>query len=190
MKDKLKTCIPGDTFEACWKTAAPPYDLFIDTAVEKISSQLDAPASEIACTLRNDGKNRVRIDGIVITTGERHNLYTELIWLPAMEMFRGKCRLRPLAEGQEPLYGQFDRNASMDEELVPVFMPPLATVLASIEKKNGKPLSEKEVLKIRDSAISIALRKSVVAQMDQHRGYRDIDPEKCWEEWCELRESI
>ena len=67
MKEKLQACVPQATFEACWESDAPPYELFIDAAVEKISSQLDAPATEVACIVRSDGNNRVRIDGIVNT---------------------------------------------------------------------------------------------------------------------------
>lgn len=68
-----------------------------------------------------------------------------------------------------------------------VFVPPLITLLLSKEKEKGSPLTEEEVLYIRDNATAIAVDNDVAVSMAESRGYHDITPENCWEAWCEFR---
>jgi len=77
-----------------------------------------------------------------------------------------------------------------NEELVPVFMPPLATILAHREREKGIPLTENEVLAIRGKSVVMMMRRSIADQMAQRRGWRDIDPKKCWEEWQQARRQL
>jgi hypothetical protein len=44
-------------------------------------------------------------------------------------------------------------------------------------------LTEEEVVAIRDGCEAIAMPRDVVAKVAEERGYEDIDPENCWEEW-------
>jgi hypothetical protein len=74
-----------------------------------------------------------------------------------------------------------------EEELVPVPVPALVAVLLNKEKEKGSPLTEAEVLEIRDNAVCIMMPISVVAKMEESRGYPDIDPEHAWEHWLEAR---
>jgi hypothetical protein len=32
--------------------------------------------------------------------------------------------------------------------------------------------------------------RDVAAKIDAERGYKDIDPVRCWEEWLEVRKSF
>ena len=77
-----------------------------------------------------------------------------------------------------------------DEPLVPVFMPPLVTILAQHEREKGSPLTEDEMLAIRDKSVVMMMRQSIAQQMAEKRGYPDVDPERCWQEWQERRESL
>lgn len=77
-----------------------------------------------------------------------------------------------------------------EERLIPVIMPSLAAILSDAETKKGSPLSEDEVLRIRDAAPCMILPESHVAALDEKRGYRDIDPDNCWEEWQQLRTQL
>ena len=77
-----------------------------------------------------------------------------------------------------------------EERLVPVFIPALATILVHEEKKKGAPLTEEEVLAIRGRSVVMMMRESHAAQMDERRGYRDINPDFCWLEWCVLRKDL
>ena len=77
-----------------------------------------------------------------------------------------------------------------EEQLVPVFIPPLATILVHEEKKKGCPLTEEEVIAIRGRSTVMMMRSSMAAQMEEKRGYRDINPEFCWLEWCVVRKTL
>lgn len=74
-----------------------------------------------------------------------------------------------------------------DEPLVPVFVPALVALLQFAEDQKGSPLTEDEVLEIRDNGSCIALTVPDAAAMAEARGYDDLDPEDCWEQWQQLR---
>jgi hypothetical protein len=76
-----------------------------------------------------------------------------------------------------------------EEQLVPVFMPALVLLLLHAEKLKGEPLTEDEVLRIRDNAICVMTRVDVARKQDESRGYRDLDPENCWHDWQQHRLS-
>lgn len=68
-----------------------------------------------------------------------------------------------------------------------VFVPPLVALLLHAEKKKGAPLTESEVLAIRDDATCIVLPFQVALAGDEARGYVDIVAEDCWQEWQRAR---
>ena len=75
-------------------------------------------------------------------------------------------------------------------EFVPTFIPALALLLRQAEEAKGSPLTRAEVLQVRDKGTCMMLRSSVALEMEEKRGFRDIDPEDCWEEWQTLREIL
>ncbi len=75
-------------------------------------------------------------------------------------------------------------------EFVPTFVPALALLLRQAEEAKGSPLTRAEVLQVRDKGTCMMLRSSVALEMEEKRGFRDIDPEDCWEEWQTLREIL
>jgi len=75
-----------------------------------------------------------------------------------------------------------------DEDLIIYPMPSLVATLLDAEKKKGSPLTEAEVLAVRDKCPSVKLPRNVAAKVTEGRGYQDIDPEHCWVEWQEIRE--
>lgn len=76
---------------------------------------------------------------------------------------------------------------SEEQPLVLVFMPPLVDLLAASERAKGTPLSEDEVIELRDSATCMALQEPAADAMAAQRGYADIEPENCWSEWQRIR---
>ncbi|MRT26943.1 hypothetical protein GJV14_23545 [Enterobacteriaceae bacterium RIT697] len=64
-----------------------------------------------------------------------------------------------------------------------VFVPSLIALLLSKADEKGSPLTELEVLDIRDNATAIYVDAEAPLSMSESRGYRDIDPENCWAEW-------
>jgi hypothetical protein len=74
-----------------------------------------------------------------------------------------------------------------EDPLVTFMAPALVMVLAWHEEQKGAPLTEEEVLEIRDKAPGMAIRQSEAAAMAAARGYDDIAPERAWEEWSVAR---
>ncbi|WP_243050305.1 hypothetical protein [Dyella sp. RRB7] len=77
-----------------------------------------------------------------------------------------------------------------DDPLCLVFIPPLVTLLYRAESTLEQPLTEAQVIAIRDSATCITLPFSVALKGEQERGYPDIVAEQCWEEWQAAREQL
>ncbi len=77
-----------------------------------------------------------------------------------------------------------------EESLVPVFMPSLASVLVSSERRKGSELTYDEVIEIRDKCVCVMVPSAHVHSIEESRGYRDLDPENCWEEWQQLRAEL
>jgi len=76
------------------------------------------------------------------------------------------------------------------EDLIPLFIPSLSAILLAAEKEKGEPLTESEVISIRDNSQTIMSPKSMIKAMAEKRGYEDIDPESVWTEWQLLRKTL
>jgi hypothetical protein len=78
----------------------------------------------------------------------------------------------------------------MDEQndpLVLVFIPALVTLLYKAETEKGAPLSESEVIAIRDGATCMTVPYSAAAAAEDQRGYPDLIAEDVWNEWQQAR---
>ncbi|MFI7678243.1 hypothetical protein [Actinophytocola sp. NPDC049390] len=80
-----------------------------------------------------------------------------------------------------------DSHRAAEGDLVIDFSPPLVAVLLAAERSKGGPLTEEEVLGIRDGATCVRLPRSVAEAMAEQRGYADLEPERCWEQWQAVR---
>ncbi|MEG5265577.1 hypothetical protein TRP66_14845 [Pseudomonas sp. JDS28PS106] len=76
-----------------------------------------------------------------------------------------------------------------NDPLCLVHVPALVVLLKAAEDRKGSPLTEAEVVQIRDKAACIALPFSAACSLEDERGYPDIVPEDCWEEWQRVRLS-
>lgn len=76
------------------------------------------------------------------------------------------------------------------DQLVPVFTPPLIKLLLQKEKDKGAPLTREEVLETRNNATMILVKASEAEKMVRSRGYEDIDPDRTWEHWRQVRKSL
>jgi len=88
------------------------------------------------------------------------------------------------------LFNRSSKKNKPEEELIPIPVPALVAVLINKENEKGAPLTEQEVIAIRDNAACIMMPVSVIAQMEESRGYPDIDPEYVWEHWQEARVEL
>jgi len=78
----------------------------------------------------------------------------------------------------------------MENDLILTPVPALVAVLLAKEKEKGEPLTKDEVEKITDQAECIAMPLDVRKQVDDSRGYLDIDPEHAWDEWQLVRTGL
>lgn len=85
---------------------------------------------------------------------------------------------------------QTDKSNTDDDPMCLVFIPALVTLLYHAESTLGAPLTEDQVLAIRDNANCIALPFSMAAKAEQDRGYPDIAAEQCWPEWQAARTTL
>lgn len=74
-----------------------------------------------------------------------------------------------------------------EDPLCLVFIPALVTILLHTEKTLGRPLTEAEVIAIRDKAACMAMPVSMAAKMEEKRGYPDIVAETVWPDWQSAR---
>lgn len=72
------------------------------------------------------------------------------------------------------------------ENLTLGFFPSLVSNLLAEERKQGRELTESEVLAVRDIS-AVAAVPGDRAVLEEAQGYRDVHPENCWEEWQEQR---
>lgn len=75
-----------------------------------------------------------------------------------------------------------------------VFLNPLVTLLAAVERQKGRALTEREVLAIRNEALCLVLpadrARSFYERLDAQASVPRIDPERCWSQWQKLRRDI
>ena len=73
------------------------------------------------------------------------------------------------------------------EGIILVITPALVAILLNYERRKGSPLTEEEVIEIRDNADCIAMLPEDAEKIEAARGYTDIDPEDVWDEWQAFR---
>lgn len=115
----------------------------------------------------------------------------KLLWLVAMvysgvTMAASNNDLQPLEVGS---YHEIAARPNPAKNEI-MFIPSLAAILAAQEKKKGKPLTESEVIAIRDNATVTVGPPSKPQSLATSRGYDDIDATKVWPEWQKLRVSL
>jgi hypothetical protein len=97
------------------------------------------------------------------------------------------------------MFGLFKRwsrkpDPAASEEKVIVFLNPLVMILAAAERKKGSPLTEEEVLAIRDESPCTLMPRSraeaFYASLDAQGAVYRINPERVWEEWQAIRDQI
>ncbi len=81
-------------------------------------------------------------------------------------------------------------NEPEEDHLEIIFLPSLLYLLEFKYNEKGSDLTEEEVIEIRDNAIGMTIRASVLRKIEQSQRYRDIDPENCWAEWNEYKKGI
>lgn len=71
-----------------------------------------------------------------------------------------------------------------------VFIPALVALLAHAERTLSRPMTQAEVLLLRDKASCIAMSHEMAAAAEEARGYSDIVAEDVWNEWQAVRKDV
>jgi hypothetical protein len=74
-------------------------------------------------------------------------------------------------------------------ELRPVFIPPLAALLAAAEEKAGRRLRRGEVKRLTRKGACMMMTHADAKNLERGRGYADLEPELAWRQWQIVRES-
>jgi len=82
--DLLQAQISEEDFNAVWVEVSPPYESFL----QLVSERLPGTSQQLTATARLHGRNRIRVDGELVTTGKERRFYVELVWLPTFQIYR------------------------------------------------------------------------------------------------------
>jgi len=96
------------------------------------------------------------------------------------------------------VFGWFGRKKNgatgSDAETVKVYLNPLHAMLGAAEKKKGSPLTEAEVLHVRDTTVAIDMTpeqaEKFYASLDALMPIGRLNPARIWEEWQEVRDHV
>ena len=75
------------------------------------------------------------------------------------------------------------------EDLVPVYVPSLYELLLIAEQKKGSPLTESEVVSLRDTATVVMMHRTAAEAVCRNRAVVDIDADHVWAEWQQRRQQ-
>lgn len=70
------------------------------------------------------------------------------------------------------------------------YVPALIDILARVEMVRGLPLSEDEVITLRDAATVIAVPEGGRDRAAAARGYPDVEPAHVWRDWQQVRQAL
>ena len=96
------------------------------------------------------------------------------------------------------VFGWFGRRrnegANSDDKTVRVYLNPLHAMLGAAEKKKGSPLTEVEVLLVRDTTVEVDMTpkqaEKFYASLDAQMPIGRLNPTRLWEEWQEVRDQV
>ena len=92
------------------------------------------------------------------------------------------------AAGDSGEYREFAHHA-LPEHLCLVFIPSLAALLERAKELNGAPLTENQVLRIRDGSKVLVVHTHAAEAIEESRGYPDIDAANAWQSWLAMAQQ-
>lgn len=96
--------------------------------------------------------------------------------------------MEPLKEGDHGPYGVL-ASRPLPEGLTILFVPALSALLTRAEEFKGSPLTEEQVLRIRDVAVAVVTLADAATATIEQRGYPEVDPTNAWQSWKAIREQ-
>jgi hypothetical protein len=93
---------------------------------------------------------------------------------------------RPLQPGEAGPYAAISRRPNPDRYAI-VFIPSLAALLTRAAELKGGDLTREEVLHVRDACQVLVTDQGSVQAIEERRGYPDLNPVECYEDWLRLK---
>jgi hypothetical protein len=110
------------------------------------------------------------------------------------QTYHGVADRRALVDNVFANFASVRRRAGLPEPIITVFLNPLVMLLAGRERQKGSPLTEAEVLEVRDAAVCTPMPLSQAeryyAALNARMPISRLDPERIWEEWQAVRDRF
>jgi hypothetical protein len=174
------------------------YGLATATAREMGLAGADVDAAVLQCLTERVGAAAKWSGGLVTEANAsardkaHHPGHHELIGVG--QTYHGVADQRALVDNVFANFASVRRRAGLPEPMVTVFLNPLAMLLAARERQKGSPLTEAEVLEVRDGAVCTQMPLSQAerfyAALDAQMPIPRLDPERIWEQWQAMRDRL
>jgi hypothetical protein len=174
------------------------YGVATATAEEMGLAEVDVDAAVLRCMTERIGAAAKWSSGFVAEANasardeNHHPGHYELIGVG--RTYHGAADLRALVNNVFANFVSVRRGAGLPEPTVRVFLNPLVALLVAAERQKGSPLTEAEVLEVRDGAVCTQMPLSQAerfyAVLDAQMSLPRLDPERIWEEWQKVRDQI
>jgi hypothetical protein len=110
------------------------------------------------------------------------------------QSYHGVADQRAVVNNVFANFASVRRRAGAPEPVVMVFLNPLVILLAGRERQKGSPLTEAEVLEVRDQAactqMPLSQAEKFYASLDAQVPVPRLNPERIWEEWQAVRVGL
>jgi hypothetical protein len=110
------------------------------------------------------------------------------------QTYHGVTDQRALVDNVFASFASVRRRAGLPDPMITVFLNPLVMLLVGRERQKGSPLTEAEVLEVRDSAactqMPLSQAEKFYAALDAQMPIPRLNPERIWEEWQAARVGL
>lgn len=168
------------------------------TAREMRLSVADVDAAVLQCMTERVGAAAKWSGGLVAEASAsahdkaHHPGHHELIGVG--QTYHGVAALPAVVNNVFANFASVRRRAGLPEPMVTVFLNPLVMLLAGRERQKGSPLSEAEVLEVRDGAactqMPLSQAEKFYASLDAQMPIPRLNPERIWDEWRAARVGL
>jgi hypothetical protein len=108
--------------------------------------------------------------------------------------YHGVVDRRALIDNVFANFASVRQRAGLPEPMVTVFLNPLVMLLAGRERQKGSPLTEAEVVEVRDTAactqMPLSQAERFYAALDAQMPIPRLDSDRIWEQWQAVREQV
>jgi hypothetical protein len=174
------------------------YGFATATAREMGLAVADVDAAVLQCMTERVGAAAKWSGGLVAEANAsardkaHHPGHHELIGVG--QTYQGVADQRALVDNVFANFVSVRRRAGLPEPMVTVFLNPLIMLLTVRERQKGSPLTEAEVLEVRDRAacarMPLSQAERFYAALDAQMPIPRLDPERIWEEWQAVRGRV